>query len=75
MVGQAVTIDAIVVGDFQNGDADNARNLGGFYVQEEAFDSDGNPLTSEGLFIYGGSGDVHVGDRVRVTARSVSTLV
>ncbi|MDQ2081674.1 ExeM/NucH family extracellular endonuclease [Xanthobacteraceae bacterium Astr-EGSB] len=69
MVGQTVTIDAIVVGDFQNGDADNARNLGGFYVQEEAFDSDGNPLTSEGLFIYGGSGDVHVGDRVRVTGK------
>jgi predicted extracellular nuclease/2',3'-cyclic-nucleotide 2'-phosphodiesterase (5'-nucleotidase family)/Ca2+-binding RTX toxin-like protein len=69
MVGQTVTIDAIVVGDFQNGDGDNARNLGGFYVQEEAFDSDGNPLTSEGLFIYGGSGDVHVGDRVRITGK------
>jgi predicted extracellular nuclease/2',3'-cyclic-nucleotide 2'-phosphodiesterase (5'-nucleotidase family)/Ca2+-binding RTX toxin-like protein len=69
MVGQTVTIDAIVVGDFQNGDADNSRNLNGFYVQEEAFDSDGNPLTSEGIFVFTGTTDVHVGDRVRVTGK------
>jgi predicted extracellular nuclease/2',3'-cyclic-nucleotide 2'-phosphodiesterase (5'-nucleotidase family) len=69
MVGQTVTIDAIVVGDFQNGDADNSRNLNGFYVQEEAFDSDGNPLTSEGIFVFTGATDVHVGDRVRVTGK------
>ncbi|MEP9349082.1 ExeM/NucH family extracellular endonuclease [Xanthobacter sp. KR7-225] len=68
MVGQTVTVEAIVVGDFQNGDADASRNLGGFYIQEEAFDEDGNPLTSEGIFVYGGTGDVNVGDRVRVTA-------
>ncbi|MFD2185046.1 ExeM/NucH family extracellular endonuclease, partial [Rhodoplanes azumiensis] len=67
MVGQTVTIDAIVVGDFQNGDGDNARNLNGFYLQEEASDSDGNPLTSEGIFVYGGLTNVNLGDRVRVT--------
>lgn len=68
MVGQTVTVEAIVVGDFQNGDADAARNLNGFYLQEEAFDTDGNPLTSEGIFVFGGSTDVSIGDRVRVTA-------
>ena len=30
-----MTVEAIVVGDFQNGDADGKRNLGGFYLQEE----------------------------------------
>lgn len=67
MVGQTVTIEAIVVGDFQNGDGDTGRNLNGFYVQEEATDSDGNVLTSEAIFVFGGSTDVAVGDRVRVT--------
>jgi predicted extracellular nuclease/2',3'-cyclic-nucleotide 2'-phosphodiesterase (5'-nucleotidase family) len=67
MVGQTVTVEAIVVGDFQNGDGDNSRNLNGFYVQEEVTDSDGNVLTSEAIFVFGGNGDVAVGDRVRVT--------
>lgn len=72
LVGRTVTVEAIVVGDFQNGDADAKRNLGGFYLQEEATDQDGNPLTSEGVFVYEGTGnrlvDVAEGDRVRVTA-------
>lgn len=68
MVGQTVTVEAIVVGDFQDGDGDAARNLKGFYIQEEAKDSDGNVLTSEGIFVYLPSGaDVKVGDRVQVT--------
>lgn len=67
MVGRTVTVEAIVVGDFQNGDGDNSRNLNGFYLQEEITDSDGNPLTSEAIFVLGGSTDVSVGDRVRVT--------
>ncbi len=70
MQGQTVTIEAIVVGDFQSDDGDGTRNLGGFYLQEEGADSDGNALTSEGIFVYLGSlagADVHVGDRVRVT--------
>ena len=57
-----------MVGDFQDGDTDGKRNLGGFYLQEELTDSDGNALTSEGIFVFGGAGDVQVGDRVRVTA-------
>jgi predicted extracellular nuclease len=68
MVGQTVIVEAIVVGDFQNGDTDGGRNLGGFYLQEEILDADGNPLTSEGIFVFGGSADLNVGDRVRVTA-------
>ncbi|QEL24950.1 ExeM/NucH family extracellular endonuclease [Bosea sp. F3-2] len=69
MVGKTVTVEAIVVGDFQNGDADGARNLGGFWLQEEASDSDGNALTSEGIFVsYASLGvDVKVGDKVSVT--------
>ncbi|MDA9530548.1 ExeM/NucH family extracellular endonuclease [Bradyrhizobium sp. CCBAU 25338] len=67
MVGQTVTVEAIVVGDFQNGDADANRNLNGFYLQEETTDSDGNVLTSEAIFVYGGATDVQIGDRVRVT--------
>jgi len=44
--------------------------LGGFYVQEESADEDGDPATSEGLFVFMGGADagaIAVGDRVRVT--------
>ena len=71
MVGQTVTVEAIVIGDFQNGDADDKRSLNGFYLQEEGADQDGNALTSEGMFVFLGSlpgaMDVGIGDRVRVT--------
>ncbi|MGF1657927.1 MAG: ExeM/NucH family extracellular endonuclease [Rubrimonas sp.] len=70
LVGQVVTIEAVVVGDFQNGDADESRNLGGFYVQEEDADADGSAATSEGLFVFEGGfagPDVALGDVVRVT--------
>ncbi len=68
--GTTVAVTAIVVGDFQNGDADDSRNLGGFYLQEEDADADGDASTSEGIFAFEGSGgflqDVNVGDRVTV---------
>lgn len=71
MDGQTVTIEGIVVGDFQDGDGDQSRNLRGFYVQEEDADKDTDPKTSEGIFVYEGSGntanDVNVGDKVQVT--------
>ncbi|MFF8802830.1 MULTISPECIES: ExeM/NucH family extracellular endonuclease [unclassified Methylobacterium] len=71
LAGRTVMVEAIVVGDFQTGDGDAQRNLGGFYVQEEATDQDGNPLTSEGVFVYEGAGnllkDLQEGDRVRIT--------
>ena len=68
--GNIVTIEGIVVGDFQDGDADTGRNLQGFYVQEEDADADGNALTSEGIFVFEDGNfitDVNVGDLVQVT--------
>ena len=69
LVGQSVTVEAIVVGDYQDGTGANG-DLNGFYIQEEDADSDGDFGTSEGLFIFDGSSpavDVVVGDRVQVT--------
>ena len=68
-VGKTVIIEGIVVGDFQDNDGDT-NDLNGFFVQEEDFDTDANPLTSEGIFVYDGSSpavDVAVGDLVSVT--------
>ncbi|HCF5589153.1 TPA: SpnA family nuclease [Pseudomonas aeruginosa] len=63
LVNQRVAIEGVVVGDFQN-----ASELKGFYVQQEDATVDGDPATSEGIFVYdGGNGsDVKLGDRVRV---------
>ncbi len=61
------TVEGIVVGDYQGTSADSLR---GFFVQEEPSDADGNPATSEGLFVFDGNtvlASVNVGDRVRVT--------
>jgi len=69
MVDQLVTVEGIVVGDFQNGDADDLRNLGGFFIQMET--GDGDAATSDGIFVYQGSGasafDVALGDKVKIT--------
>ncbi len=64
LAGQVVTIEAIVVGDFQA-----TTQHAGFFVQEDDVDADGDPATSEGLFIAAGTGvfNVVVGDHVRVT--------
>lgn len=69
LVGQTVTVQAIVVGDFQDGDGDALRNLNGFFLQEENADWDLNALTSEGIFVFQNSlaGAVNLGDRVQVT--------
>ncbi len=68
--GQSVSVRAIVVGDFQDGDNDTKRNLRGFYIQEEDNESDGNASTSEGIFVYEGTGNfinnVNVGDWVEI---------
>lgn len=53
-----VVIEGVVGGDFQDG-------LGGFYVQEEDFDRDGDIATSEGIFVFS-SIPVEEGDIVRV---------
>ncbi len=68
LVGNTVTVEGIVTGDFQDGDADTSRNLRGFYVQDVTGDGDAN--TSDGVFVFEGGDfltDVAVGDRVSVT--------
>ena len=65
--GTVVTIEGIVVGDFQSGDSEVGRSLNGFYLEEETGNWDPDPLTSEGIFIFGGNTGVHEGDLVRVT--------
>ncbi len=70
LVGQTVVVEGIVSGDFQNGDADDFRSIGGFFLMEETEDQDENALTSEGIFAFEGDGDtaldVNAGDKVRV---------
>jgi predicted extracellular nuclease len=69
IVGQTVTIEAVVVGDYQQGNGTDG-DLSGFFVQEQDADTDNNLTTSEGLFIFDGSSpavDVNVGDVVEVT--------
>jgi uncharacterized protein len=55
------TIEGIVVGDFQG-----TNQLGGFYLQEEDSEADGNVLTSEGIFV-NSTFAVNSGDKVRIT--------
>ena len=67
LVGEDVTVEGLVTGDFQERDGDSARNLGGFYIQGAA---DADVATSDGVFVFDGNSpaiDVHVGDVVRVT--------
>jgi predicted extracellular nuclease len=63
MVGQTVDVEGIVVGSFHD-----ASHLKGFYLQEPDATWDGDPLTSEGIFIFDNAAavTVNVGDRVRV---------
>ncbi len=65
LVGQSITIEGIVIGDFQD-------TVGGFFVQEEDSDADSDPLTSEGIFVYSAT-PVSVGDAVRVTGEVVES--
>ncbi|WP_293119281.1 ExeM/NucH family extracellular endonuclease [Okeania sp. SIO1I7] len=68
--GQTVTIEAVVVGDYQDGASGTNGDLNGFFVQEEDSDADAEPLTSEGLFIFDDNSpavDVNIGDVVQVT--------
>jgi predicted extracellular nuclease len=63
--GDIVTIEGVVVGDYQ-GDGEN--QLGGFNIQEEAADQDGDAATSEGIFVFAPFAvDVNIGDVVEVT--------
>lgn len=63
LVNQAVIVEGIVVADFQA-----EGELGGFFIQAPDNETDDDPRTSEGLYVYGaGNGvEVQVGDRVQV---------
>ncbi|MEO1335061.1 MAG: ExeM/NucH family extracellular endonuclease, partial [Myxococcota bacterium] len=66
LAGQTVTVEGIVVGDFQeSGGADG--NLRGFYLQEEDIDADTDPFTSEAIFVFSNNIAVNKGDRVQLT--------
>jgi predicted extracellular nuclease len=60
-VGNQAVIEGVVVGDFQD-----FGQLGGFFVQEEDFDTDNDKNTSEGIFVFDFSDAVDMGDVVRV---------
>ena len=66
LAGQTITVEGIVVGDFQGG---AGVGLGGFFIQEEDADADDDPQTSEGLWVFdqAGTTEVNVGDLVTVT--------
>ena len=60
----AVTTQGVVVGDYEV--PSGSGQIQGFYLQD--LDGDGNPATSDGLFIYNpGADSVSVGQVVRVT--------
>ncbi len=60
LAGQVHVIEGVVVGDFR-------RGLHGIFVQEEDRDTDADPRSSEGLFVYRVPEiELSVGDRVRI---------
>jgi uncharacterized protein len=65
-LNEILAVEGIVVGAFQG-----SAGLSGFYLQEDAATWDGDPATSEGIFVFDGSLGVavQVGDRVRVRGR------
>lgn len=76
VVGETVTVQAVVTADFQNGGFSNG-SLGGFFIQEEMADYDTSDLTSEGIFIADGDTpliDVNIGDLVTVTGTVVENF-
>lgn len=59
MDGEIVTVEGVVVGDFQEG------GFNGFFVQDAG---DGDPASSDGIFIHApGGAEVGMGDELRVT--------
>lgn len=61
VAGQSVTVQSVVVGDFQG-----TGQFNGYFIQEETQDQDADPSTSEGLFV-NSTAAFNVGDVVRVT--------
>jgi len=68
--GNTVTIEGIIVGDFQDFTADPPNELNGYVIQEEDGDIDADPNTSEGILVFEGANpsvDYAVGDKLRLT--------
>ncbi|MGY2981598.1 ExeM/NucH family extracellular endonuclease [Thermostichus sp. OS-CIW-30] len=64
-MNQTVTVSGIVVGDFEDEGVAGQTYLQGYYLQD---DGDGNPATSDGIFVFSGTANnVRLGDRVQVT--------
>jgi predicted extracellular nuclease len=64
--GNLVSVEGVVVGDFQNNASPDSGDLNGFHVQDPT--GDGNPATSDGIFVFAPGGiDVAVGDAVRAS--------
>lgn len=71
LVGFQVTIDGVVTGFFRG----SSGTRDGFFVQELDANADANPATSEGVYVFAGSGSplvgtvaaLNLGDRVTVT--------
>ncbi len=69
LLDQTVTVQAVVTSLFEDSD-----ELDGFFIQEEDAETDADPATSEGLFVFcrlgaGCPTDVAVGDLVTVTGQ------
>jgi len=64
LVGQNVTIEGVVVGDYEG----VSPALRGFFMQSADDNTDGDPATSDGIFVFhGGDDTVSLGDLVSVT--------
>jgi predicted extracellular nuclease len=64
MLGQSKTVEGVVVASFPG-----SNGLNGFYLQEEDADADGDPTSSEGIFVSDPNGlfSGAVGSRLRLT--------
>jgi predicted extracellular nuclease len=64
VAGRTVVVEGVGVGDFR----DPEGGLGGFFLQEEDGHADGDPRSSEGIFVFDPAGAVPVrrGERARV---------
>jgi hypothetical protein len=69
--GGTRTFEGVVVGDFQFA---SPNGLGGFYMQQEV--GDGNPVTSDGIWVIldAATFDVVIGERVRLTGTPGETF-
>jgi len=69
--GQQVIVEAIVTTDLQGGtlaNGDSSYQYSGFWLQQADNETDADPMTSEGVFVYNYSENLSVGDRVRLQA-------